>query len=131
MNISKSIGLTIVVATIALLGAFLFTKADLRRANLNPSVQAQQQNSPHIGANGEMVFRVTQIMNNSPAAQAGLRTGDLILVVNGTQLESINDLWSAVRNSPDKPVEVSYLRLNTSGQYEEKTLIVTPTAQTR
>lgn len=38
---------------------------------------------------------------NSPAAEAGVRRGDVILGVNGEGIDSIRDLREAVEEAPD------------------------------
>jgi S1-C subfamily serine protease len=42
---------------------------------------------------------VTEVEPNSPAAQAGLRAGDVIVAVNRTPISSASELTQAVRNA--------------------------------
>lgn len=85
------------------------------------------RNGVRMGATGQIVFRVKTVQPDSPAAQAGLQPGDLILTMNSQQIESIQDVWDALQGSSGKPVEISFFRLNKeTGLYEENKTQVTP-----
>jgi putative serine protease PepD len=52
--------------------------------------------------------RLVQVDANSPAGQAGLADGDVITAVDGRTLDSVDDLWAAVRlRQPGSHVAVS------------------------
>jgi membrane-associated protease RseP (regulator of RpoE activity) len=53
---------------------------------------------------------VTEAVDNSPAAKAGLRTGDVILRVDSQEIYTPEDLSHYVGAHPDKGVRVEYLR---------------------
>ena len=49
--------------------------------------------------NGNAVLKVTNVANGSPAQQAGVREGQLILAANGNPVEKPENLASSERNS--------------------------------
>jgi serine protease Do len=54
---------------------------------------------------------VSDVVKDSPADQAGLKRGDVILVFDGQEIDDINDLPRAVAATPvDKEVSVVYFR---------------------
>lgn len=61
------------------------------------------------------------IMPQSPAAEAGLEAGDLVVAVDGNQIDSWEDLARNIRENQDRPLELEVQR-------EERTLMaeVTP-----
>lgn len=56
--------------------------------------------------------QVGDLMKNGPAQQAGLRTGDLFINVNGQPVESILTVQQAISRSNGKPVELEMMRDN-------------------
>lgn len=85
---------------------------------------------------------ITGVEDNSPAAKAGLKRGDLIVSVNGKKIESASELKNAIGSyAPSKTVNIKYLRdkkINTvnvtlgapedkaaSGEYEYKGIKLT------
>ncbi|MCU0569677.1 MAG: RIP metalloprotease RseP [Oculatellaceae cyanobacterium Prado106] len=67
------------------------------------------------------------ISQEAPAAQAGVRAGDIIMAVNGQPLEAseqaVRELMEVIRTSPNQPLEFEILRGN-----ESVNLTVTPKA---
>lgn len=57
----------------------------------------------------------------SPAKDAGLQTGDIIIRAGGTEFESATDLISLISGSGGKPIVIAYMRNGT-----ENTATVTP-----
>lgn len=112
MKVSKALGLGMAAALILGAAFLLLTPAGIALGSSPAAGASAQQAQPpaSIGAIGEITFRVKQVEPGSPAEQAGLRVGDLILLLNGSQIESISDVWTTIHSSPDKPVEVTYLR---------------------
>ena len=79
---------------------------------------------PDYGANAEGV-RITGVADDSPAARAGLREGDVIVKLADSRIQNIEDLTAALRNrKPGDAVEITVLR---SGE----TFRVTATLQAR
>jgi membrane-associated protease RseP (regulator of RpoE activity) len=63
--------------------------------------------------------RVTDVRAGSPAADAGLKTGDVITKVDNTTIETDADLIRAIRShDPDDKVTITYTRDGNSAQAE-------------
>ena len=73
--------------------------------------------------------QIAAVQSGSPAANAGLQTGDLITAVNGTTITSASDLVQTIqnRNSGDQ-IDVTYTRNGTSAT-TKVTLGAVPTSQ--
>ena len=54
--------------------------------------------------------RVAEISPDSPAAQAGLRNGDIILAVNGQAVHSSNELYNQIYNNLGVMTAITYQR---------------------
>jgi serine protease Do len=67
---------------------------------------------------------VTSVDNNSPAAAAGVRAGDVVLRANARLVTSMTNWTRIVREAKGKAVEVVVLR-----DKQEKTLLLTPDAR--
>ena len=65
--------------------------------------------------------RIDSVAANSPAEEANIQTGDIILAINGEKTSEINSTISIVRDHLDQPLE---LLIDRNG--EEITLIATP-----
>jgi putative serine protease PepD len=80
----------------------LISGQQVEHAYLGVSVQ------PPSNGSGAQIARVT---SGSPAAEAGLRAGDVITGFDGRRIESPDDLTSAVSaNRPGDKVDVTYVR---------------------
>lgn len=80
------------------------------------------------GINYQPGVLVPQIISeNSPAAVAGLKAGDVILSVNGKELGAVKEapelLKTAIQNSANKPIQITVERNGVTGSLE-----VTPEA---
>jgi regulator of sigma E protease len=73
------------------------------------------------GWNGEEDVQVGQVLKNSPAEAAGLRTNDLLLSVNEQPVLSPLVLRDAITRSAGKPVNIKFMRDN-----RVETVSVTP-----
>jgi serine protease Do len=59
---------------------------------------------------------ITEVTNGSPAEKAGLKSGDVIVKVNATEIRDARHLLLTVSQlAPDTPVTVEYLRDGTRG----------------
>ena len=65
--------------------------------------------------------KIDAITQNSPAEQAGIQSGDILLAINGQSVSEINPAIAAIQANLDKPVE---LLIERSG--EQITLTATP-----
>ena len=63
---------------------------------------------------------VVEVAENSPAQQAGLLPGDLIVRVNEVEVDSMQALQSEISANLEKPTELAYQR---DGQVHETTLV--------
>lgn len=68
---------------------------------------------------------IAGVVENSPAAIAGMEKGDLVKAINGQSITSWQELSDAIQSSPNKQLTLSVKRDN-----EHKTLKVTPTKKT-
>jgi serine protease Do len=75
------------------------------------------------GANGLLVRSVD---NNSPAAMAGIKAGDVLVRANARSVANLTDWAKAIRDAKGRPVTVVVLR-----DRQEKTLTLTPDAKKR
>jgi regulator of sigma E protease len=69
-----------------------------------------------IGIPSDASRRVADVIPDSPAAVAGLRSGDTIVGLNRVPTYNFEDVRDAIRNSKGRPLVVSILR---SGRYVE------------
>ena len=76
------------------------------------------------GWGGEQNIEVGEVMQGSPAAQAGLQPGDLFMTVNGQQVASPVTVQQAVFHSKGQPVDFQVMR---NGHLESLTITPTPT----
>lgn len=65
-----------------------------------------------IGAPVANTVEVVDVSKDSPAAQAGLRPGDLLVSVNGIKIDSTNALKNAIQSNLGKQVTVALTRKN-------------------
>src|SRR5919201_186989 len=63
-----------------------------------------------IGIPNDASRRVEKVSPSTPAAEAGLRPGDVIVAVNGQPTETFKKVSKAIRASNGKPVVVGILR---------------------
>jgi len=71
------------------------------RGWLGVTVQAlSEELAASFGLEGTRGALVNEIVKDSPAAQAGLRRGDIILEYDGTKIETLNDLPRLVAATP-------------------------------
>ncbi len=64
---------------------------------------------------------VRSVVDNSPAAMAGLHAGDVVTRADGRTLKTMGDWTKMIREAKGKPVQVTMLR-----DHQEKTLNLTP-----
>ncbi len=76
-----------------------------------------------VGWNGEQDIQVGQVLQNSPAARAGLEPGDLFMKLNGKPVISATAVRQAVIQSGGKPLTFEVMRNG-----HEQSVTVTPAA---
>lgn len=60
--------------------------------------------------------RVASVSPNSPAEQAGLLAGDVILAVNGQEVRGSNELYNQIYDNLGVPITIAYLRGDQTGE---------------
>ena len=77
--------------------------------NLNPELAETFNLKPSTLKTGGVI--ITGVLQNGPAAQAGIHPGDVITAVNGQPVGNVNQLLTAVAAlKPGKPAPVTVLR---------------------
>jgi Do/DeqQ family serine protease len=73
----------------------------IQMVTLTPELKQNINNNPQAGLKVEedKGILIAKVMPNSPAAQAGLRAGDVIHKVNGQAVKNAEDIQKAVENS--------------------------------
>ncbi len=74
----------------------------------------------HLQLAEDMGVVIEKIVDDSPAAKAGLRKHDILLRVNGDAVDNMRVLQSQVRASKEKPLELTIIRL---GKQEKISLV--------
>jgi len=75
---------------------------------------------------GQATTVIDEVVDDSPAMEAGLMSGDQVTAVNGTEIESWNDFISLVGYSDEESVEITVLRdgreltLTSALEYDEE-----------
>lgn len=99
---------------------------------LNPSFTGAQlevmgpQLAEYFGVEGNAGLLVRSVEANSPAADAGLRAGDVVIRVNEVAVTSGNEWSKAIHQNKGKPVALVVLR-----NKHEQTMTMTPDGKKR
>ena len=104
-------------------GSYNFNLASglFRGSRLGVSVESMsEQLATYFGVKDGKGVLVTEVRENSAAAKAGLKAGDVILDVDGQKVASVNDLMGALAKKTEGTLVVRLLRKG-----EEKTVNVT------
>lgn len=79
-----------------------------------------------FGLHGSTGLLVRSVDNNSPAAMAGIKAGDVLVRANKQSVVNMTDWARAIRDAKGRPVTIVVLR-----DRQEKTLTLTPDAKKR
>ncbi|HZG54120.1 MAG TPA: PDZ domain-containing protein [Pyrinomonadaceae bacterium] len=80
-----------------------------------------EQLANYFGVAGRAGLLVTSVAENSPAAKAGLRAGDVVTEVDGTRLNNANELSRALNRKDEGDVSLTIVR-----DKKTRTVKVTP-----
>lgn len=82
------------------------------------------QLAEYFGAQGKTGLLVRSVDTNSPAAQAGMHAGDVVVRVNSASIATSSDWLRAVRDNKGKTISVVVLR-----DRREQTLLMVPNSK--
>ena len=99
---------------------FVFALGNNRRLGVS-TVQLTKQLADYFGISDGKGVLVTAVSDNSPAAKAGLKAGDVITAVDGETIEGPGDLSRALNKNKDGDVTVVTIR-----DKKQRTIKVTP-----
>jgi len=99
---------------------FVFAFGNSRRIGVG-TMQLTKQLADYFGvADGKGVL-VTSVADDSPAAKAGLKAGDVITAIDGEKIEGAGDLSRAINKKNDGDVTLTVIR-----NKNQRTITVTP-----
>jgi serine protease Do len=102
--------------------AFVFSFGGGRRIGIS-TMQLTRQLADYFGITDGKGVLVTSVGDDSPAAKAGLKAGDIITAVDGEKVEGSGDISRAINKKKDGDVTLSVIR-----NKDRRTITVTPTA---
>jgi serine protease Do len=100
--------------------SFVFALGTHRRIGVS-TTQLTKQLADYFGVAGGRGLLVTNVSENSPAAKAGIRAGDVITEADGQRLETVGDLSRAVNRQKEGEVTLTIIR-----DKSQRTIRVTP-----
>ena len=100
-------------------GNFVFAFGGNRRIGISTQGLTKQL-SDYFGAKDGGVL-ITSVTENSPAAKAGLKAGDVITAIDGEKVDSSGDISRAINKKQDGDVTLTVLR-----DHNTRTVTVTP-----
>jgi regulator of sigma E protease len=80
------------------------------RAVVTPDIFGQETQAWDVGLHPLLSTRIGQVLPGHVAEQAGLRSGDLIVALNGTPIVEWEQLAKTIHESPGKPVRLTVER---------------------
>lgn len=89
-------------------GNFVFSFGGNRRIGVSTDTLTKQL-ADYFGAKDGGVL-ITSVTDNSPAAKAGLKAGDVITVIDGEKVTSSGDVSRAINKKQDGEVSITILR---------------------
>jgi membrane-associated protease RseP (regulator of RpoE activity) len=85
------------------------------------TMQLTKQLADYFGIGDGKGVLVTSVVDDSPAAKAGLKAGDVITAIDGEKVEEAGDLARAINKKKDGDVALTVIR-----NKNQKTITVTP-----
>jgi membrane-associated protease RseP (regulator of RpoE activity) len=99
-------------------GTWVFNTGSHRRLGIGTQTLTKQL-AEYFGVSEGIL--VTSVNDNSPAAKAGLKAGDVITAVDGEKVQSAGDISRAVGKKQDGPVTLTVVRDRST-----RSVVVTP-----
>ena len=89
-----------------------FSQTDVAGTYIGVNLESiNSQLGEYFGVNDGKGALVTEVLEDSPAAKAGLKAGDVIVVINGKDISDPSDIQDAVREAKKgEKLEISFLR---------------------
>jgi serine protease Do len=125
---AQGIGFAIPINTVKNISQQLVTRGrvdypyiGIQMATLTPELRSQiNQSNVGFQVNQDQGIIVLSVIPNSPAAQAGLRAGDVIVSANGTTVENANQIQQQVdATGINQPMQVT---VNRNGNAQQLTI---------
>ena len=111
---AQGICFAIPAATARWVAGLLIKEGRVRRGYLGVAAQMRGLHPALVHALGlqkPTAVEVMEVMPNSPAAQAGVRAGDIIIAINATQVNSVDDIHRLLnRVEPGAHLDLSVIR---------------------
>src|SRR6185437_7546823 len=98
----------------------VFALGNHRRIGIG-TTQLTKQLAEYFGIGDSTGVLVTSVMDDSPAAKAGLKAGDVITAIDGEKVEDAGDLAQGINKKKDGDVTLTVIR-----NKNQRTLTVTP-----
>lgn len=99
-------------------GTWIFSTGSSRRIGIGTQTLTKQL-AEYFGVSEGIL--VTSVNDNSPAAKAGLKAGDVITAVDGEKVDSPGDISRAISKKQDGPVTLTVVR-----DRNTRSVVVTP-----
>lgn len=98
----------------------MFPFGNHRRIGIS-TTQLTKQLAEYFGIGDSQGVLVTSVMDDSPAAKAGLKAGDVITAIDGDKVEDAGDLAQGINKKKDGDVTLTVIR-----NKNQRTITVTP-----
>ena len=98
----------------------MFAFGNHRRIGIS-TTQLTKQLAEYFGIGDSTGVLVTSVMDDSPAAKAGLKAGDVITAIDGEKVEDAGDLAQGINKKKDGDVTLTLIR-----NKNQRTITVTP-----
>ena len=98
----------------------IFAFGNHRRIGVS-TTQLTKQLAEYFGIGDSKGVLVTSVMDDSPAAKAGLKAGDVITAIDGEKVEDAGDLAQGINKKKDGDVTLTVIR-----NKNQRTITVTP-----
>lgn len=102
-------------------GDMWFSLGNARRIGVS-TMELTKQLADYFGITSGKGVLVTSVVNDGPAAKAGLRAGDVITAIEGEEVDSPGDISRAISRKKEGDVTLTIIRNKT-----QQTIRVTPT----